>query len=162
MLDKRTPRSQNFKKYQLQHQHQQSFSKSDALPQPFFDFALADLLSANIHELLKATILFLDAIQIVFSLQFVRLCVKPCFNSSDMQQSLALLLHPSSVVQLNISLSHKDLLPQPSPTAASPDILDASSSLQLPSVSSSSTINDDISSLLEISDSQLESQCFLI
>ena len=62
MLDKRTPRSQNFKNFQLQ-QHQQSLSKCDVLPQPFFDFALADPLPANIYELLKATLLYLDAIQ---------------------------------------------------------------------------------------------------
>jgi hypothetical protein len=39
MLDERTPRSQNFKYYQLQ-QHQQTLSICDVIPQPFFNFAL--------------------------------------------------------------------------------------------------------------------------
>ena len=62
MLDKRTLRSQIFKNFQLQKQQQLS-STCDVLPQPSFDFALADPLSANIYELLKATFLFLDATQ---------------------------------------------------------------------------------------------------
>ena len=62
MLDRRTLRSQNFKNFQLQ-QQQQMFSSCDVLPQPSFDFALADPLSANIYELLKAMFLFLDATQ---------------------------------------------------------------------------------------------------
>jgi hypothetical protein len=48
------------------------------------------------------------------------------------------------------------------PTAASITFWMHHPTLQLPSLSNSSTINDDVSSLLEISASQLESQCFLI
>jgi hypothetical protein len=158
MLDKRTPRSQNFKKYQLQHQHQQSFSKCDALPQPFFDFALADLLSANIHELLKATILYLDAIQSPICSTVRQALLQ--FERYAAISSITL----ASVVSCSIKYQ---LESQGSLTSTKPDCCISRHfgciiSLQLPSVSSSSTINDDISSLLEISDSQLESQCFLI
>jgi hypothetical protein len=160
MLDKRTPRSQNFKNYQLQQQHPQSFSKCDALPQPFFDFALADPLPANIYELLKATILYLDAVQSPICSTVRQALLQ--FEQYAAISSITL----ASVVSCSIKYqleSQGSLTSTKLPTAASADIfkLDTSSTLQLPSVSSSSTINDDISSLLDISASQLESQCLL-
>ena len=163
MLDKRTPRSQNFKNYQLQ-QQQQSFSPCDALPQLCFDFALADPLSANIYELLKATYLFLDATQspicstlrsaIIQFEQFAAISsvtIASVVTSSIEYQLVAKgFLRPT---KLSFDTSAADV--------ASPDIPDATTP-QLHSVSGVSTIHDEFLSLLDFSASQLESQCALL
>lgn len=60
MLDKRTSRSQNYSRSQLQQQQKQS-STDDVIPPPKFDFTLADPAFGNIYEMLKVTQLYLCA-----------------------------------------------------------------------------------------------------
>ena len=158
MLDKKTPRCQNFKNYQLQ-QHQQSFSKCDALPQPFFDFALADPLPAHIYELLKATYLYLAATKSPICSTLLSAMLQFEQYAAISSTTLASVVSCSIKYQLELQGS---LISTKLTTVASSDFLDAPSTFQLPSVSSSPTINDVITSLLDFSASQLESQCALL
>ena len=159
MLDKRTPRSQNFKKYQLQ-QQRQSFSTCDVLPQPFFDFALADPLSANIYELLKATYLFLDATQSPICSPLRSAIIQFEQFAAISSVTIASVVTSSIEYQLAVKgfIRPTKLEFDTLADVVSPDILD-SSTPRLPSVSSLSTIHDDFLSLLDFSASQLESQC---
>ena len=164
MLDKRTPRSQSFKNFQLQ-QQQQSFSTCNVLPQQLFDFALADPLYATIYELLKATLLHLAATQSPFcsTLQlaiyhFEQYAATSSVTlasavSSSIEQQLAVqgILRPT---KLNFDTLAADI--------AVPAISDAPSTQKLPSVSSSTTIHEDFPYLLDLSASQLEPQCYLL
>lgn len=157
MLDKRTSRSQRFKNFQLQ-QQQQSFSECDVLPQAFFDFALADPLSANIYELLRATLLYLDATHspICSTLRSAFLQFEQFAAISRI--TIASVLNSSLEYQLatkGFITPTKPALNPSSADTASPNISNATI---LPSVSSSPTITDDFSYLLDFSASQLESQ----
>ena len=169
MLDKRTPRSQNFKNYQLQQSHQQSFSNCDVLPQRSFDFALVDPLPANIYELLKATYLYLDATKSPICSTLLSAMLQFEQYAAISSITLASVVSCSIKYQLESQQSFNKLACQtPTTSVASSDILDASdisdasSTLQFSSISSSSTGNDDIYSLLDFSASQLESQCSLL
>ena len=156
-LDKRTPRSLNFKNFLQLQQHQQPINRCDVFPQPRFDFDLADPNARNIYEQLKSVYLYLDAVNSPIASSLFNTIQNFDEFVAVSTYNLATVVRTSIQYQLAapIASSAPSTVSQPSPSPATP-----SAQPHSPITSVSTSFADDaLFSLLDFSASQLESLC---